>query len=210
MAVVVVLVMVKLYYINLFLNSGTQVTVADLLTAEVSAQEQQTGPASSAQPDNADNASRQWDIKDDFTWSYDLVLALQKRDEALRIKEKELGMEEERIEYLKGELSKRITELSELKTRIAGLIEQKQTVENEKMRKLAKVFEETPPEQAGPLLSKLDVDIAAQLILKMTGRKAGRIWGYVDPDQAVNISKELARLQPGFKLDSLADDAKQD
>jgi hypothetical protein len=38
----------------------------------------------------------------------------------------------------------------------------------------------------------------------MQGRKAGRIWGFVDPDKAVLISKELARLKPDLDLDKIS------
>jgi flagellar motility protein MotE (MotC chaperone) len=68
-------------------------------------------------------------------------------------------------------------------------------LEKEELAKLAKVFEATPPEQAGPMFSKLEVGLAAKILFRMKGRQAGKIWGYVDPDQAVEISKELAKLK---------------
>jgi flagellar motility protein MotE (MotC chaperone) len=45
------------------------------------------------------------------------------------------------------------------------------------------------------MFNKLDVDLAAKILVKMKGRNAGKIWGYVNPEQAVKISKELANLK---------------
>ncbi|MEI6125599.1 MAG: hypothetical protein WCQ99_03510, partial [Pseudomonadota bacterium] len=109
------------------------------------------------------------------------------------------------IKELKLELEKKIDTLALLEKKIADLVATKKTIEDEKLQKLAKVFEETPAEQAGPLMSKLDVDIAAQLLMKMTGRKAGKIWGFVDPARAVEISKAIAKINPNIDLNKIAE-----
>ncbi len=198
--------LIKLFYIGGIIQQHMGLNLGGVLQHDATAQAQETDdPAGSMKTSGAssDNATGVFEIQKDFTWSYDLILALQKRDAELNAREVALRKEEERIESLKRNLDTRIEKLSRLEEKIASMIDQKKAVENEKVRKLAKVFEETPPEQAGPLLSKLDVDIAAQLILKMTGRKAGRIWGFVAPEQAVRISKELARLKPGFDVNEM-------
>ena len=201
--VLIVLVVAKAWSIAAFYTASPSAGIDDLFSRDVAAQTiEGTGePAAvTSAPPEATEQTRQWALKEDFTWSYELVLALQKRDEELRIREHALVQEEERLAHVIGQLDERIGVLSGLERRIADLIEQKRIVENEKMVKLAKVFEETPPEQAGPLISRLDVDIAAQLILRMNNRKAGRMWGFVEAGQAVKISEELARLSPGFKM----------
>ena len=170
----------------------------------------------SAQVDNATQkaerpASRplkgiETEVPDEFVdvdWNYDLIKEIQQREAGIRSKQEALKKEEERLYAIKKEIEAKIEEVSRIEKKIEGLIAQKKAVENEKVKKLAKVFEATPPEQAGPLLSKLDVDIAAQLLIMMQGRKAGRIWGFVDPDKAVLISKELARLKPDLDLDKI-------
>ncbi len=200
--VAIFLVLAKVFYVGILFNGENPIKIPNILNSSVEAQVKDTSSGAGGET-LSDNAS-EYDIKEDFTWSYELILALQKRDAELRVKKDALQKEEERIGTLKKQIDARIEKLTQLEKRIASLIEQKKAVENEKVKKLAKVFEETPPEQAGPLMSKLDVDIAAQLILKMTGRKAGRIWGYVDPDQAVRISKELARLKPGFDINKMS------
>ena len=54
-------------------------------------------------------------------------------------------------------------------------------------------------EQAGALLSRLETDIAAKILLKMNSRKAGAACGFVEPTKAALISKKLAIYNAGKK-----------
>lgn len=120
---------------------------------------------------------------------------LEKKRKELGEREEALKQEEERLHQLKAEIEERLEKLAQTEKRIEKLIVLKETEEAKDLTKLAKVFEATPPEQAGPMFNKLDVDLAAKILVRMKGRSAGKIWGFVDPDQAVRISKELARLK---------------
>ncbi|MBW1854304.1 MAG: hypothetical protein JRJ00_06435 [Deltaproteobacteria bacterium] len=99
------------------------------------------------------------------------------------------------LDKKKKELEGKEKELEQREKKIEQLIALKETEEAKDLNKLAKVFEATPAEQAGPMFSKLDVKIAAKILVRMKGRSAGKIWGFVDPDQAVRISKELAKIK---------------
>jgi len=120
---------------------------------------------------------------------------LEKKRKEIAKGEEELKQREERLSQLKAEIEERLETLAQTEKRIGKLITLKESEEDKELTKLAKVFEATPPEQAGPMFNKLDVDIAAKILIRMKGRSAGKIWGYVDPDQAVRISNELAKLK---------------
>lgn len=120
---------------------------------------------------------------------------LEKKRKELKSKEEELTQKEERLHLLKTEIEERLEELAQMEKKIEQLITLKETEEAKDLTKLAKVFEATPPEQAGPMFNKLDVEIAAKILVRMKGRNAGKIWGFVNPDQAVRISEELAKLK---------------
>lgn len=206
----VALVFVKLIFAMLLIGSGDSAGPIPVLpAAEAVAQDAPAVPApagdgaKAGQAESVDNGTQVWDSKPEFQWSYRLVQDLRRRDEQLRTREELLAGREDRLARLQQAVQERLAQIETVQKNITAMLEETRAVENEKVKKLAKVFEETPPEQAGPLLSRLDVDIAAELLLKMTGRKAGRIWGYVDPDQAVKISKELARIQPGFTMQNI-------
>jgi len=132
----------------------------------------------------------------------DLLLSIQREREALRRREESLNKREEhvhqeeaRIRKIQLEIEEKLEALAHLQTSLQELIQEKKSLENEILKKLAKVYESTPPEQAGPMLSSLDVKLAAQILIRMDGRKAGKIWGYVSPERASQISSEIAQLQ---------------
>ena len=201
---VMLLLLIKSAGIYMLRPASSNLSVKHAFVSDVSAQENDltVDTASSGESTvSSDNATRKGNLAD---WNYDVVMEIRKREAMVARKQEFLDKEEEMLKALKMDIEKDMKQLQEVQIKIAKLIEQKKVIEDKKMFKLAKVFEATPPEQAGPLLSKLDVDIAAQLILKMSSRKAGRIWGYVDPAKAVDISKELARLKPDFDINKIS------
>ena len=126
---------------------------------------------------------------------FESLTLLEKKRKELESKEEGLKQREERLHQLKAEIEERLEKLAQMEKKIEQLIALKKSKEDKELTKLAKVFEATPPEQAGPMFNRLDVKIAAKILVRMKGRNAGKIWGYVDPDQAVRISKELAKLK---------------
>ena len=126
---------------------------------------------------------------------FESLALLDKKKRELEGKEKELEQKEGYLNQLKTEIEERLEELAQREKKIEQLIVLKETEEAKDLIKLAKVFEATPAEQAGPMFNKLDVKIAAKILVRMKGRSAGKIWGFVDPDQAVRISKELAKIK---------------
>ena len=121
--------------------------------------------------------------------------ALRAREEGLKEREEQIRQEEARIEKVHREIEQKLETLTQIHASLQELIEEKKGLENEILRKLARVYESTPPEQAGPMLSRLDVGLAAQILIRMDGRKAGKIWGFVSPERASQISAEISRLQ---------------
>lgn len=138
----------------------------------------------------------------DVVYPKDLLLSIQKEREALRRREEALRKREERVREEEGRLQKiqreietKLETLAQIQTALEKLIQEKESLDEEVLKKLAKVYESTPPEQAGPMLSRLDVRLAAQILIRMDGRKAGKIWGFVSPKRASEISSEITRLQ---------------
>lgn len=180
------------------------------LTPDVSAQEQtdnqpaQTAPPEPAQPETPENSPNEDKTSlssyQNLDWDPSFIEELKVREDNVKRRELSLELQEQHLLKLKRQIEESIEELEKVEKNISKLLAQKEQIENEKLKKLAKVFEATPPEQAGTLMSQLEVDIAAQLLLNMTGRKAGKIWGYVDPESAVKISKRLSELKPDFKI----------
>ncbi len=147
--------------------------------------------ADEAQPAvEGENGSVIWEkekILDQF------INSVKEREKALDQREKELEARLANLRSVKSEIEEKIENLKAIRAEIDKRLKRQKAVNEANIAKLAKVYESTPPEQAGPLLSRIDVKIAAQLLLKMNNMKAGKIWGFVDPTRAVLISKELAK-----------------
>jgi len=177
------------------------------LTPNVSAQEQALDSAQDPQTPQAESPATVTTENQNISGSYRdpewdpaFIQELKKREDNVKRKETSLDIQKQHLLQLKRQIEQKIEKLEKIEKNISKLLAQKEQVENEKLKKLAKVFEATPPEQAGTLMSQLEVDIAAQLLLNMTGRKAGKIWGYVNPDSAVKISKRLSEIKPDFRI----------
>jgi flagellar motility protein MotE (MotC chaperone) len=180
-----------------------------LTTADVSAQEKTEEPFKDnpepEKPEVESSAVIESSGTDEFSfgkWGPDFINDLKLRDDQITRRKDVLEIQEMNLKKLKNQIEERIEQLVKVEKAISVLIAQKEQIESEKMKKLARVFEATPPEQAGILMSKLDVDIAADLLVKMNGRKAGKIWGYVVPDRAVLISNRLSEINPDFKIEA--------
>ena len=124
---------------------------------------------------------------------------LDKKSKALESRERQLKQEEDRLNQLKADIENILDSLTQreagIDKSINELINLRETLEEQELKKLAQVFESTPPEQAGPMFDKFDVKLAAKILFRMKGRYAGKIWGFVDPDQAVRISEELSTMK---------------
>jgi flagellar motility protein MotE (MotC chaperone) len=124
---------------------------------------------------------------------------LDKKSKELESRERKLKQEEERLNQLKADIENILESLAQreagIDKSIKELITLRETLEEQELKKLAQVFESTPPEQAGPIFDKFDVKLAAKILFRMKGRYSGKIWGFVDPDQAVRISEELSTMK---------------
>jgi flagellar motility protein MotE (MotC chaperone) len=128
---------------------------------------------------------------------------VRRKEKELKQRENEIRQREMRLKELKAQIELKIKELeeksrrlNELEQRVRGFVTQTQ---NERLNWLAKVYESTPPEQAASSLSRLDPETAAQVLVRMNRRKAGRLWGYLDPQKAAQLTDLLTRISPEGK-----------
>jgi len=124
-----------------------------------------------------------------------LLQKIKKKEQMLNQKEALLEEKEAELQALKTELSQMLQKLSAIKKELNDYFAQLQELEEQRWARLAGIYESTPPQEAGKKLENLDPKIAAQIMLRMNKKKAGAIWGYVDPQIASKITQEMARLR---------------
>ncbi|RMA97631.1 MotE family protein [Hydrogenothermus marinus] len=125
----------------------------------------------------------------------------------------------------KKEIDKEIKKLEKLRTEVQNLIKRNEEilkkieeeksklekerkefekyvkeVEDERYKKLAKVFEKMEPELAGQKISNMeDPKKAAYIIFNMKERSAGEVLNYVSPDMVNQITKILTDIKKNAK-----------
>jgi flagellar motility protein MotE (MotC chaperone) len=99
------------------------------------------------------------------------------------------------LERLRNDIERKVKELRSIQDQVASFVQKGKKISENRLKRLAKFYESAPPEKAGLLLSELDPSLAALILLRIDGRKAGRIWGFVVEDKAVRISQELTKLR---------------
>jgi len=120
---------------------------------------------------------------------------LKKKEKQLKEKEAVLKKKEEELCSIKAEILDQIKKLTAIKKALESYFARLQTLENKRLDQLAKVYESTPPQQAGKMLEKLDPKLAAKIIMRMNKAKAGVILGYLSPQIACKITEEITKLR---------------
>ncbi len=131
--------------------------------------------------------------EDGMVKARDLFKSLEAKKSELEKREQSLKSEEQRLLALKKEIVDKIEFLRTEEERFNALKDSHKTVESQRYKDLAKVLETTPPAKAGVMLEQLDVQTAAGITMNMKRDKAGAIWGYLSPQKAVEITREVTR-----------------
>ncbi|HYA15747.1 MAG TPA: SPOR domain-containing protein [Syntrophales bacterium] len=120
---------------------------------------------------------------------------LLEKQKQLDNREKLLKEEERKIEELKKEVSEKIEVLRVLQESMLPTIEVQKTEKEKKYQVLAKMYEVTPPEKAAAIFERMDRKMAAEIMLRMSSKKAGAVWAQINRDAGVEIIKEITSSQ---------------
>ena len=123
-----------------------------------------------------------------------LIISLEDRRRQLENRENFVKFEEKRIHLLKNEIVAKIEMLRNREEKITVPQESDKMENIKKIKELAKVYEATPPDKVSALFSKMDNKTAAGIIIQMNTKKAGAVWGHLDPEKAVEIAKTISGM----------------
>jgi flagellar motility protein MotE (MotC chaperone) len=124
----------------------------------------------------------------------ELATALLAKKNELDSRENTLRTEEQRLLVLRKEITDKIALLKSQEEKLTSVLEASKTSEVKKYKEMAKVYEATPAPKAGKMMEQLDIKTAAGITMNMKKDKAGAIWGYLSPQKAVEITKEITRV----------------
>jgi len=133
--------------------------------------------------------------KQTFSGSLNLEIlkSLEKKENAINQREKDLQKQEEHLKVLRTDIEKRLHDIEKSQRRLEELAAIREDLVGKSINHLAKVYSSMRPEEAGPLIEKLEEDITIQILRKMKSRSAGKILARVKPSIAARLSEEIAR-----------------
>jgi len=130
------------------------------------------------------------------TQQEEILLALRE----IQRQRKEMEREREELKNLQNHLSLQKEELREegerlvsLKKKLEELIEQEKIKQSERISWLASIYEEMRPEEAAPIMEKLDDDLVISILSQMDERQAGKILGAMEPTRATELSQKIGK-----------------
>lgn len=121
--------------------------------------------------------------------------ANREREEAIGARERRVAEAEARLERMRAELVELIARnealRNELQVRVAHVDEANQ----DRMRRLIKVYEAMEPEEAAAIINGVSERVALTLFSGMKGKAAAGIMAFLPTGKAAHLSERLARPQ---------------
>ncbi len=120
-----------------------------------------------------------------------LLELLIKRRKALDQREVALKSEERRLDILRRETEEKIERYARILERLEGALAELKRLKEERFKRMVKVYEAMPAEQAARRISALDEDTAAGIILAMKSKKAGAVLSHMGDDKSTAIARRI-------------------
>lgn len=120
-----------------------------------------------------------------------LMNNLLEKQKQLDNREKALKDEEFKIEALKKEVTEKMEALRALEEKATPSLEVQKAEKDKKYKILAKMYEATPADKAAAIFEKMERKMAAEILLRMSSKKAGAVWAYINRDIGVDIVREI-------------------
>lgn len=121
-----------------------------------------------------------------------LLLELDTRRVELEKRREGLDQREAELRNQAQALADRLAELKSLTARLGQVRKEKSQQYDARMEQLANVYASMAPNEAAPLIGKLDEETALSLLKKMPSKRMGQILSGMEPDRAVRLTKILS------------------
>ncbi len=143
-------------------------------------------------PSTADDPSLDPDQRIFSADEIQVLQSLARRREEIEKREQKLAAQEALLKAAEQEVDRKIAELNKLRTEIETLLGQQQTMEDERILSLVKIYENMKPKEAAAIFNTLDMDVLLAVIGKMSERRSSPIIANMDTDRARLVTIRLA------------------
>ena len=121
-----------------------------------------------------------------------LLESLAARQAELEKRELELTAREDRLTLYTEDLTEKISYLESLEKEIAGESQAMEEADSEAASSLAKVYAAMKPDDAAPLLDRLDDETVLRILAHMRAKQIGELLPLLDRDKAIVLTQALA------------------
>lgn len=122
-----------------------------------------------------------------------LIEQMRVRSRELDRRDGEVAARERSLADLEKKVEARIAELEGLQKtideRLAGFSKEN----GDRIAQLAKVYGKLPAKKAAPLIERLEIDLAVQVVSRMKDKENAALFAAMSPDYAVRLSRLVAR-----------------
>jgi len=118
---------------------------------------------------------------------------LMRRQERIAEREEALDLREAALDQAQAQLKRQLDRLDRLREEIAGMIEEVEVVEAERLEQLVKVYESMRSKKAAAIFERLELPVIIAVARRMREAKVAAILGDMDPNKARVVTTELAR-----------------
>lgn len=122
---------------------------------------------------------------------------LHNKEKTLQEKESLLQEKEKRLILLQKELQKKEKEIEAMRRRAEASLAEFKALKDEDLSRLVAVYSAMKPAAAAPLMAKLDLPYAVEVILRMQPRKAAKLLSAIEPKRAAAISRSITMVNAG-------------
>ena len=120
-----------------------------------------------------------------------LLGALNRKEKELAAREEELVKKEERLNIVKADIEQRLSELKREHEQIAALVKKIDEIDDQRIKRIVKIYESMNPEEAASRIEKLDEDMAVMILASMSERKAAKVLSFVNVSKSAKLSQSL-------------------
>ena len=122
-----------------------------------------------------------------------IIEEIRKREVELALREQRIAERERAVVELETLTEKRSTDLDRVRQEIEDRISEWSSQGRDRVSQLSDVYASMPPEKAGRLLDKLDLDLAVSILRSMKKKSSAAVLASMRADRALLVSRRMLK-----------------
>jgi len=122
-----------------------------------------------------------------------IIAEIRKREVDIALREQRVAERERAVVELENLIEKRSIELDRIRAEVEARISDWSSQGQDRVLQLSSVYSAMPPNKAGSLLGKLDLDLSVSIIRGMKKKSSAGVLAAMSPDRALRVSRRMLK-----------------